>query len=219
MQHQAPLLSMAPTYLWELLTTLFLEGRMLGAGRSAATIWTNVPVALAGWWHRQAANQHWVYLLLEKSLMVCLSEESQSCQVKDASSGGWCEVSLSEIDIASQCRWTHASVLKHRLDLTVRFPTAQGKCWCGVGFGIPVGAHSQHKQVALVSCYSAPLGTEKTIPLSLGLGPRACNFLRSSSVSFSELLSGRGGRLGKKSWCFFHIFMDRPCQTQWQICC
>lgn len=60
--------------------------------------------------------------------MVHLSGESQSCQVKDASSGGWCEVSLSEIDIASQCRWTHASVLKHRLDLTVRFPTAQGKC-------------------------------------------------------------------------------------------
>lgn len=201
--------------------TLLLEGKMLGAGRSAATIWTNVPVALAGWWHRKAAIQHccicsWRGPWWSSSP---LSGGSQNCQMKDASSGGWCEVSLSESNIASQCRWTHASMLKHRLDLTVRFPTAQGNCWCGVGFGVPVGAHSQHGQVAMMGCYGVPLGAEKTIPLSLALGPQACNFLRSSTISFHVLLSGRGNRLGNKTWCFFHISMDLPSQTQWQLCC
>lgn len=106
--------------------TLLLEDKMLGAGRSAATIWANVPVALAGWWHRQAANQHWVFVLLEKSWMVYPSGGRQSCQMKDSSSGEWCEMSLSESDIASQCRWTHASMLKHRLDLTWDFPPLRG---------------------------------------------------------------------------------------------
>lgn len=96
------------------------------------------------------------------------------------------------------CQHAQASI---RSDL--RFPTAQGKCWHGVGFGVPVGTHSHHGQVALVGCYSAPLGTEKTIPLSLALGPRACHFLRSGSVSFQEPLSGKEGRLEKKTWCFF----------------
>lgn len=85
-------------------------------------------------------------------------------------------------------RWTLASMLQHWLDLTVRF----GKWRGGVGLGVPVGAHSQHRQVSLVGCYSAPLGSEGPIPLLLALGPRARNSHRCSGVSFDVPLSGRG---------------------------
>lgn len=115
-------------------------------------------------------------------------EDGVTCRFLRAEDPSFLKILLPKCCI---CRWTHANMLKHWLDLTLRFPTAQGKQWGGVGFGVPVGAHSRQGQVSLGSCYGAPLGAESPIPLLLAPGPRGHNSFWYSRVSFDVPLSGR----------------------------
>lgn len=59
---------------------------------------------------------------------------SQSCQMKDARSGGWCEVSVSESDRASQCQHAQAPIrsdceISHSSGEMVMWIRIRGSCW------------------------------------------------------------------------------------------
>jgi len=202
--------------------TLLLEGKVLGGGRSAPAIWTSIWVALAAWEAKEYVSLHvssgcpvssvvssagGTGTLQSGTGCICSWRspwwstvwESWSCQVKDAGSRASWDMLIPEgrrhtflkilFPKCRVCRWTHARVLKHWLDLTVenleemaRWDRVRGSCW---GSFLTLAGISG----GLLWCFP---GAEGPIPLSLVLGPWACNSLRCSKVSFDVPVSGRG---------------------------